>query len=170
MAEPPVVEYEYHRPGKGVTVYRHWLVVDRPDVKVLLMERYTHPDLLIDGRVAVQHGAPIVWFVFPGAWHDVGRFQLADGAFTGWYTNLCTPCETRGRRWSSTDLFLDLWMPANGEPRWQDEDEFQAAVTSGVLDPPLERRARAEREVIQRLLSRNAWPPPVCREIDPAFF
>lgn len=166
----PVVRYEYYRPGKGVIVYPHRLVLDRPDVKALLMERYEHADLRIDDRVVLQRHAPSLWFVFPDAWSDVGRFHLADDTFTGWYTNVCTPFQAGGLSWSSTDLFLDLWMPALGEPRWLDEHEFEAAVASRLLSAPLAKRALAERARIEGLLAIGAWPPPMCREMDLAFF
>src|SRR5437867_13446130 len=101
------IAYEYHRPGKGTTVYRETLVVERPDVLVLLHEPHEGKAMEIDGRVALANGAPIVWFVFPDGWADVGRFHDASGTFTGWYTNLCTPVERDGLNRSSTDLFLD---------------------------------------------------------------
>jgi len=163
------VRYEYHRPGKGVTVYPERLVADRSDVKILLMEGHKFPDVIIGGRVVLEHRAPSVWFVFPGAWSDVGRFHLADGTFTGWYTNLCTPVATHERTWSSTDLFLDHWMPVDGEPYWTDRDEFGRAIASGLLDEGQIQRALAEQDRIQELVSIRAWPPPVCRDVDLAW-
>src|SRR3954471_9296165 len=122
------VTLEYLRSGNANVLYRERLLTDRPDMKILLAEPDASRDIRVDGSLILQAGAPILWFVFPGAWHDIGRFHLADGSFTGWYTNLCTPILMKSGRWSTTDLFLDHWQPANGDGRWVDEDEFAAAV------------------------------------------
>ena len=160
------IRFQYQRPGKGMSTFDQWLVVERSDASVLLNESYAGPDILIGGKVALGQGAPGVWFVFPETWADVGRFHDALGNFTGWYTNLCTPVVKDGHNWSSTDLFLDLWIPATGKPEWLDEDELRAAAASGVLDKWTVQRVQRERERIEALLKTDAWPPTVCRQID----
>lgn len=161
-----LIRYHYHRPGKGTPVFDQWLVLERNDVSVLLSESYAGADILIGGAVALARGAPSVWFVFPDAWRDVGRFHDAQGNFTGWYTNICTPVKKDGVDWSSTDLVLDLWIPASGEPQWLDEDELLEVTASGVMDHWTHSRVQKERERIRALLAAGAWPPAVCREID----
>lgn len=139
-------------------------MIDRPDCKVLLADRYEGAPLSASGRLILEPGAPIWWFVFPGAWHDVGRLHLADGRFTGWYTNLCTPIDAIGTDWSATDLFLDHWLPVEGEPEWLDTDEFEAAAIQGTIGEAEVRQARREQVRIQSLVDRGAWPPPATRE------
>jgi predicted RNA-binding protein associated with RNAse of E/G family len=160
------IRFQYSRPGKAVQVFRQRLVLDRPDVKVLLSERFEGEALEVGGRTILETGAPIVWFVFPGKWHDIGRFHLADGSFTGWYTNLATPVEMEDDHWSSADLFLDLWQPANGTPLWLDEEEFEAAARRGLLDSATVRRIRNERALIELELRTGRWPPRVARDLD----
>ena len=161
------IEYHYHRPGRGETVFDEVLIIDEPDLKVTLLEAYEGQEVRTGNEVILEAGAPIVWFVIPGAWHNVGRFHLADGTFTGWYTNLCTPVELGERHWSCTDLFLDLWQRADdGAPRWLDEDQFRNAVDTGLLDGTLAARVVAERRAITARLERRAWPPEVTREVD----
>jgi predicted RNA-binding protein associated with RNAse of E/G family len=157
------VVVEYHRPGKNSIRYRERLVADRPEVKILLLES-ADAFANVGDRTVLEQGAPIVWFVFPGHWSDVGRFHLADGSFTGWYTNLCTPAVIDDHVWSITDLFLDLWLPARGEPAWLDQDEFDRAVEAGLLEHELVRGALAERARIASLLGRRSWPPQICRQ------
>ncbi len=163
---PRAIRYEYRRPGKEVTVYDEWLVLDRPDAKVLLLERYDGPELRRGKDVMLGAGAPIVWYVFPEKWHDIGRFHRADGTLTGWYTNLSKPVEMRGDTWSASDLFLDHWLPRVGEPAWLDEDEFDAAVRSGLIDTATKRRVQNERTIIDLQVSEGAWPPAIARDID----
>ncbi|MFQ6045177.1 MAG: DUF402 domain-containing protein, partial [Gemmatimonadales bacterium] len=121
---PTTISYTYRRPGLDIATYDELLVLDRPDVKILLQESYAGENLTAGDEAIQETGAPILWYVVPGAWHDIARFHLADGGFTGWYTNLATPVLMDGDRWSSTDLFLDLWQPVDGEARWLDEGEF----------------------------------------------
>lgn len=161
-----LITYEYRRPGKPTTEFAEWLVLDRPDAKVLLLEEYTGPEVRVDGVPILASGAPIVWYVFPEKWHDIGRFHLADGAHTGWYTNLCLPVQIGSERWVGNDLFLDLWQPAQGEPQWLDEDELDQAVRSRLIDPATRRRIQNERTMIDLQVKQGAWPPPVARDVD----
>jgi len=160
------IRFEYQRPGKGASVYLERLVVDRPDAQVLLLEPYDGDDLELDGQVALQHGAPIVWFVFPELWFTIGRFHRVDGTFTGWYGNLCTPVRMDENHWASTDLFLDLWMPVKGPALWLDEDEFAEAEASKVIDRWTAQKVRHERARIDGLLAAGQWPPAVTQVVD----
>jgi predicted RNA-binding protein associated with RNAse of E/G family len=160
------IRYEYRRPGRPTTHYDEWLVLDRPDLKVLLLERYEGPEVSVAGRSVLEAGAPIVWCVFPEKWHDIGRFHLEDGSLTGWYTNLCRPVQLAEDRWVGSDLFLDLWQPVEGEPQWLDEEELAEAVRSGLIDRATQRRIQNEQTIIDLQLRQGAWPPPVARDID----
>jgi len=147
-------------------VFDQWLVIDRPDVKVLLQDRYTGHPIVVGNRTILDHQAPALWFVFPDAWFDIGRFHLRDGTFTGWYTNICTPVSIRGDRWFSTDLFLDCWIWKTGEYEWLDEDEFSTAVHDGALDRSTSERVVRERQRIQHKYVLQDWPPAITRDID----
>lgn len=160
------IRYTYRRPGKPTTVYQQRLALDRPDVKVMLLDTFSGDPMRVGGAVVLEPGSPIVWYVFPEAWHDVGRFHLADGTFTGWYTNLTTPIEMNGDQWSARDLCLDLWTPAHGPSVWLDEDEFEAAVRAKQIDAATRRRALNERAMIDLQVSSGNWPPPIARDID----
>jgi len=163
---PKLITFAYERPGKGSTVYDEWLLLDRPDVKVLLQESYAGPDVTVRGATILEHGAQIIWFVFADAWHDIGRFYLSDDSFTGWYTNLCKPVRFDRDVWNGSDLFLDLWQPVTGDHVWLDEDELHLAVQSGLLDAATRKRIHNERSLIDLLAERGEWPPPIARDID----
>ncbi len=111
------------------------------------------------GRVILDPGAPAVWFTFPGVWHDIGRFHLADGTFTGCYANILTPPSMEPGVWHTTDLFLDVWLPVEGSVVLLDEEEFEEARTRGLLDAATARRARAEAERLMRAAEEGSWPP-----------
>lgn len=161
---PRAIAFEYSRPGKSVGTYDHQLIVDEPELKIMLMDDYDGEPIRINDEIVVEPGASLLWFVFPGAWHDVGRFHLADGTFTGWYTNLCTPVATEGDTWSSTDLFLDHWTTPEGLHAWLDEDELLDAIEAGHVSEEWQRAIEKERAFIQSNLDVGAWPPPVALE------
>lgn len=163
MATP--IHFRYHRPGKDTKVYEEVLVLDRPDVKVLLQDQYSGTDVDVAGSRILDSGAPIIWFIFVGSWYDIGRFHRTDGTFTGWYTNLATPVEFNGDNWIGHDLFLDLWQPVVGDAVWLDQDEFAAAVETHLIDAATRRRVLNERALIDLQVSRNAWPPAIAWDI-----
>jgi predicted RNA-binding protein associated with RNAse of E/G family len=162
---PQRIIYEYRRPGKATTTYEEWLVLDRPDVKVLLMDPYEGETIVVDGAPILESGAPAVWHVYPERWFDIGAFHLKDGTLTGWYTNLCRPPILEGDHWVGNDLFLDLWQPVSGDHQWLDEDELADAVRTRLIDIPTHKRIKNERTLIELQVSENAWPPAIVRDI-----
>lgn len=122
--------------------------------------------MLIDGSVALEPDSPVVWFTFPGRYHDIGRFHLRDGTFTGLYANLITPVELEDRcHWSTTDLFLDLWLPAGSE-RLQllDQDELDEAISQGWISAQQTRCAKVEADRIRADFTAQSWPPAVVQQ------
>jgi predicted RNA-binding protein associated with RNAse of E/G family len=160
------VRFEYRRPGKATETFEQILVVEEPGYKVMLLERHAGEAITIAGEPALDCGAPAVWFVFPGAWHDVGLFHRADGTATGWYTNICTPVQMVGDRWSSTDLFLDHWLSRAGTDAWLDEDELEEAAATKLIGPDTYASVLRERDAITNLVRQRDWPPPEVRQMD----
>ncbi len=158
-------------------MYRQHLVHDDGKVKVTLARNLPFdPPLRIGGEVALEKGSDAVWFTFPGVWHDIGRFHRADGTLTGIYANLLTPCIFEpGGDWETTDLFLDLWIPARAweaadasrrpplHPTLLDAPELAEAEAAGHLAPRLAARAREEATRLLGAARSGAWPPPVVR-------
>lgn len=158
------IHIHYLRPPGRVQVYRQHLVHDDGKVKVTLARNlFFDPPLRIGNEIALERGSDAVWFTFPGAWHDIGRFHRADGTFTGIYANIITPCVFQpGGDWKTTDLFLDLWIPAGGGPAVTlDEEELETALAAGHVDPALGNRARNEIVDLRARLEAKQWPPPV---------
>jgi predicted RNA-binding protein associated with RNAse of E/G family len=160
------INYLYHRPGKGTIEYHEWLVADEPHVKVLLLEENHSTTLQVGQQSILEPDGPIVWFIFPNAWYEVGRFHLGDGTFTGWYTNFSTPIVMDGDTWSSTDLFLDHWLSHAGQPTWLDEDEFDDAIRTGLIDSTQVAMVMERRSFIDGQVENGAWPPGVALEWD----
>ncbi|MEX0691253.1 MAG: DUF402 domain-containing protein [Gemmatimonadales bacterium] len=152
------IDYHYHRPGKDTTVFHEEVLDERSDLIVTRLPEYHGARYTVHGRDILEPGAPIIWYLFPGEWYGIGRFHLADGTFTGWYTNLTEPVKLSGDRWDGTDLFLDHWTPADGSsPCWLDEDEYVDALARGLVDA-----VQAEAvEAVRRRVDLGSWPPGV---------
>jgi predicted RNA-binding protein associated with RNAse of E/G family len=170
----PTVRIRYRRPPNRLQVFEQRLVADLPEVKITLAESMPYePPMRIEGDVVLELGSDVVWFTFPGAWHDIGRFHRADGTFTGIYANVLTPVEIQGNVWDTTDLFLDVWMGPEGRAVLLDEDELDEALGREWLDAETAARARQEAQRMLQGAAEGRWPPPVvgewtlgrCREV-----
>ena len=143
-------------------LFEQRLVARERDVVVTLLESASvDRESRVDGVVILEPGSPIVWFTLPGARHDIGRFHRADGTFTGFYANVLTPVENiDGADWSTTDLFLDVWLPASGgAARLLDEEELEEALRRGWIDHGDAAQATAEAARLIDDARTGAWPP-----------
>ncbi|MGH7553840.1 MAG: DUF402 domain-containing protein [Longimicrobiales bacterium] len=147
-------------------VFDQRLLRRRPDCVVTLLESTPQREpLRIRGRTVLETGSPIVWFTFPGAWHDIGRFHRADGTFTGFYANILTPIAAIDSAvWETTDLCLDLWLDTLGNVSVLDLEELHRAARQGWLDRATVARARTEAAALVRLAGLGQWPPPIVWE------
>ncbi len=165
MAEPRRVEIRYRRlPGRE-QLFRQQLLADDGSCVVTLLEAAELPKPVRAGeRVILEPGAPVVWLTFRGLWHDIGRFHLRDGTFTGFYANVLTPVEMSGDRWATTDLCLDVWLGADGAVQVLDEDELDEAERRGWADAETAARARREAQELAAAARAGSWPPPPAHE------
>jgi predicted RNA-binding protein associated with RNAse of E/G family len=165
------VRIHYRRLPDREEVFDQRIVLERPDVIVTV----TDPLVLsrpvgLPEQVVLESGSRAVWLTFPGEWHDVGRFHLRDGTFTGYYANILTPVEITPPSggepwvWQTTDLFLDVTLAPGGAPALLDEDELEEALALGHIDQELAAAARAEAERLMARAATGAWPPRVARE------
>jgi predicted RNA-binding protein associated with RNAse of E/G family len=146
-------------------VFEQTLVHEDEQVKVTLAESLPYePPMRIEGDVVLELGSDVVWFTFPGLWHDVGRFHRADGTFTGLYANILTPAEFDGDRWDTTDLFLDVWMGTDGSALLLDEDELDEALGREWIDRATAARVREEGRRLMAGAADGSWPPAVVSE------
>lgn len=163
---PRIVEIHYRRPPDRIEVFRQKVLEETPSHVATLLESASLPrPLLVHDRPILEPGARVVWFTFPGTWYDVGRFHLRDGTFTGYYANILTPVRMEGDRWETTDLFLDVWVGADGSIELLDEDEFARAIEAGWLDDPATiATALATAEAIITAAREGRWPPRSVQE------
>jgi len=159
------VRIHYQRLPDNERIFDQRVVLERDDVVVTVSDPGAiRAPVLIEGRPVLEPGSRAVWFTFPGRWHDIGRFHLADGTFTGIYANILTPPLIEGTTWHTTDLFLDVWLPPAGPVTLLDEDELAEALALGHIDEVTARRAHEEAARLLDLAAAGRWPPPIVNE------
>jgi hypothetical protein len=159
------VEIEYRRLPDREQRFRQRVLEDDGECVVTFLESAELPKPVKAGtRVILEPGAPVVWFTFRGLWHDIGRFHLRDGTFTGFYANVLTPVEMEGDRWRTTDLCLDVWLGADGEVQVLDEDELAEAERRGWATAETAARARAEAAGLVERAREGRWPPALLHD------
>lgn len=151
----------YRRIGKPQEDYRLIVLDSRPDVVITFQPRTPiAAPIVVDDLTILEPRSPVIWFTFPGKWHDIGLFFRTNGAFTGTYANVLTPVDfIDARTWATTDLCLDVWVPRWGPVRTLDEDELEEAEEAGRIDGALAERARSEARSLVHAHRANAWPP-----------
>lgn len=167
MKPGDVVRIDYLRPPDRTQIFRQRLVTVEAGCTVTFATDVELPrPVTVEGRPVLEPGADAVWFTFPGVWHDIGRFHLRDGTFTGIYANVVTPVEgVETAEWRTTDLFLDVWIPAGGEEcTLLDQHELQEAVDAAWIDELTAVRAQEEADALMAAANRGAWPPEVVRQ------
>jgi predicted RNA-binding protein associated with RNAse of E/G family len=111
----------------------------------------------------LSDGSQIVWFLFKNRGYDVGRFYLPDGTWTGFYSDITEPVHWKGSDANTletvTDLFLDVWISADGEIDVLDADELQEALASGWITEVQAQQARSSADEIVTAFAAGAFPP-----------
>ena len=160
------VRLHYHRPPDRTDLFIQELLYEDNDVVVTyLASTPMKRPLIVGEEVALEVGAPAIWFTFPGLMHDIGRFHTADGTFTGLYSNIIEPVTFHSRlEWSATDLFLDVWVGRDGEPRVLDRDELDQALASGWITHETNAAALAEAHRLLDCYHAGTWPPAIVNE------
>ena len=82
--------------------------------------------------------------------YHVWRFTAPDGRLLGYRFDICMNTHIWPDRIIWTDLGLDLWIPAEGQPRWQDEDEVAQLARMEHLTPDEVAFAEAARKRLDR--------------------
>lgn len=165
MRPGPRVAIHYRRLPDQLRVYDQRVVLEDDDVVVTLSEPLDlDGPMTFEGEVMLEPGSLALWFTFPGAWHDVGRFHRADGRYAGLYANIITPPVMQAGVWDTTDLFLDVWWPVGGSPQVLDEDELADAKAAGHIGEELAVRAEAEVARLMEAARAGTWPPSVVGE------
>ena len=113
-------------------------VIERGEDHLVLEAFFDRDDMpFVD--TTLKRGDRFVETYYADRWYNI--FEIYDrdnGALKGWYCNITRPSKFADGRVEYVDLFLDLWVSADGRQTVLDEDEFLAAE----LDEQTKRAAR----------------------------
>lgn len=139
------------------TPIMYWATADGRDPReTALDQRFSQP---LSTAPRTWQGNGVLRVMPAGRPYQVIHFWSQDDAFAGWYINFEAPRSRRGARIDTVDWHLDLWIAADGQPRWKDEDEAQAALGTGHLTSADLTTARAAGQAIIEDLA--GWPRPI---------
>lgn len=160
------IEIEYHRPPDRSNTYIQEVLYEDEAVIVSMIEAAVrNQPAVIDGKIALEAGSPIIWFVFPGLKYDIGRFHTADGRPTGTYADIIKPLVRRSdAKLEIVDLFVDVWIADGAPPTIQDVDELEHAVRQGWIDRVTADEALREAERLVAEHAQGSWPPAIVNE------
>ncbi|WP_420463548.1 DUF402 domain-containing protein [Candidatus Palauibacter sp.] len=155
----PFVDVGVHR-GADIKRFRQELLADGPELKITLqLLDAGFPPVRIDDSTTLRPGSLLMWYLWPGKPFEIGAFHHARGTFQGYYINLIRPPRMESPPWVIEDLYLDVWVPADGRGVLLDEEELRAAVERGEFSA---REAGEVRALGGRLLAatrRSRWLP-----------
>jgi hypothetical protein len=163
--DAPRVQVDVRRGPDRLDTFSQELLLDEPNLKITLqILGRDFPPTRIDSATSLRPDWLLIWYLWPERSYEVGAFFDARGTFRGHYVNLVRSPEF-GPRWTVDDLFLDVWVPANGAPVVLDEDELSEAVARGwVTAAEAEGVTRLAADIVARAAGSvgrlgRRWPP-----------
>ncbi len=114
----------------------------------LTLEAFFDRDDMPFQSILLKRGDRFVETYFTDRWYNIfAIYDRDDGALKGWYCNITQPARFPPGRVEYVDLFLDLWIAADGQQTVLDEAEFLAAP----LDDATRHAARQALAELQHL-------------------
>jgi len=95
----------------------------------------------------------------PGEAHAVYVFWNGpQRTFHGWYVNLQEPFRRTPEGYETQDLELDIWVPADGQWQWKDDELLEQRVREGRFTAAQVEATRAEgRRIVRELDAGQRW-------------
>lgn len=118
--------------------------------------------LKVFGRVIADEGYLAIWFIYRNRWYDIGKFYDRSKKRIGYYCDIVKPVrkllDGASRTTVLTDLFLDLWIAADGQHVILDEDELERALSRHEISKSLAGRARKEIAALLQRVDTDRFP------------
>jgi len=168
---PRPVTIQYRRLPNRLRHFRGILRAESKDWLVIEHQLRMRSPKRIFGRTAVSDRYLALWFIRRGKWYDIGKFYNKKGKFAGYYCDIIRPVakllSNASKTSIITDLFLDLWIGADGRRLVLDEDELRIALAKHIISTRLARRARIELLTLLQAAQAGHFPPRYVRRFQP---
>ncbi len=139
--------------GRTIVLGRAEVVAVEPAGRVRVRRSMTGGGTYDGLNVPREEGDEAITTVTEGRWWYPTVYRSADGDRKGTYVNVCTPVEVFPNEIRYVDLHVDVVSHADGTVERVDDDELDAAVEAGHVDPDLADRARSVAAGVERALS-----------------
>jgi hypothetical protein len=127
--------------GTGAALEYDATVVADDGVHLVVRAPWADPDARHLGFARFEPGDVFTEHYWRDRWYSVKEVRDRAGVLKGWYSDVARPVRVAGTDVVSEDLYLDLWVPADGRSVLRlDEDEFAA---SGLTDADPDAAAHA---------------------------
>ena len=107
-------------------------VVEQTAERVVLKTTWKRAALDL-GYTVFEPGDCFVEYFYMARWFTAFELRSASGVRKGWYCDVAEPAVIEDGVIREVDLYLDVWVDAEGKPLVLDEDEFEAADLSEEL-------------------------------------
>ena len=141
-----ITEVKRHLDGR-VERFDCRLVLRLPHVVVL---RFDHPSALRVDGVSIPKGSRSYGFIWRRRPYLLYRILGPDGRLIAHRFDVVEAVRLGEQEVSYTDLLLDVWVDAAGNPRVEDEDEVADYVRRGQLSTARRIRIRRTRDLLLR--------------------
>jgi hypothetical protein len=95
--------------------------------------RWRTDSAFVAGDFKLPAGAVTTAFYWRGRHHNLYRPLAPDGSLVCHRMDIIEPPLFEPGRLTFRDMALDILIPTDGEPRLEDEDELEAAVSAGLV-------------------------------------
>ena len=85
-------------------------------------------------------------------------FDPQDGRFLGWYVDFQLPVRPSPDGLVTKDLVLDLWINPDRSWNWKDENDYETAISEGLVDASTRPRLEQEADRILAEVDRRKAP------------
>jgi predicted RNA-binding protein associated with RNAse of E/G family len=149
-SDPRQVTIHLARLGKPERSYSEGFVEDNgiclktfsivpEDIGRKLSEKFQRQGWILPGRVI--HA--VAKYHFYNEFFNIVEYQDSRQEILGYYCDIVTRLQRKGNEYFLTDLILDVWINPDGQVIELDRDEFEAAISTGLMPPHVEERALA---------------------------
>ena len=149
----------YKRLPDRVNYFEQQLLYKDKEVIVTTQGVTPSAPIIINGETVLGDNFNVIWFVFTGLWHDIGKVYNLKNEWTGYYCDIILPVDCTTDKFEILDLILDLWISPDGTYEIQDEDEFETALENGIIDIELAEKARKALDNLINEVKSGYFPP-----------
>jgi predicted RNA-binding protein associated with RNAse of E/G family len=161
---------QYIRPGKETSTYTEQVVFEHEyqlctykefdEERSRALTQLFHQQNLLPESQSV---CALRKHYFYHEYFDILEWLGPDGEVAGYYSDIATPVRKINGIYQLTDLFLDLWLVPGQPARVLDEDEFEAAIASGLVSAEWEAEARRALTRLQDETAAGNYPQAYLR-------